>query len=128
METEIKINVINGDENASYTLGITENFGDCLVSEWGCWTGEDCHHGFTLSENGTLSYCHPIDTSSATLTYGALPEEVIEGSTTVFGDSSFEELITYVLDQSSSIEDETCWIWGADTSYYTDFYNSCLEM
>ena len=124
----VTLEIENSDESGIYNWGITENAGSCLTSEWGCWTGEDCHMGFDLTEGGNYLYCHPVDSISSTLEYGASPDAVLEGATTVFGGPSFETLVTYVLDQSSSVEEETCWVWGADTVYYNGFYKTCLEM
>ena len=128
-DTELTLELTNADVAESYSLGIAENVGDCLSSEWGCWTGEDCHMGFDLNnDNGNLSYCHPLESDSISLAYGATPDDVVEGVTTVFGNNSFETLVTYVLDQVSSVEEETCWVWGADTNYYNGFYKSCIAM
>ena len=118
----------NTDQEGIYNFGITENAGSCLDSDWGCWTGEDCHMGFDLTNGGNLSYCHPVQEGRNTISYGASPDSVREGSSTVFGNSAFRSVVTYVLDNYASFEDESCWTWGADTSYYNGFYKTCTEM
>ena len=118
----------NTDPDGIYNFGITENAGSCLDSEWGCWTGEDCHMGFDLTSGGNLSYCHPVEEGRNTISYGASPDAVREGSSTVFGDSSFQSVVTYVLDNYASFEADTCYTWGADTTYYNGFYKQCIEM
>ena len=124
----VTLEIENSDESGIYNWGITENAGSCLTSEWGCWTGEDCFMGFDLTSGGNLSYCHPVQEGRNTISYGASPDGVREGSSTVFGNASFSHLVTYVLDNYASFEEETCWTWGADTSYYNGFYKTCYEM
>jgi hypothetical protein len=62
------------------------------------------------------------------ISYGSSPDSVREGSSTVFGNAQFRTVVTHVLDDYSTFEEETCWTWGADTSYYNGFYKRCLEM
>ena len=124
----ITLEIENSDEAGIYNWGLAENAGECLTSEWGCWTGEDCHMGFDLTSGGNLTYCHPVEEGRNTISYGAAPDSVREGGSTVFGNSSFRTVVTHVLDNFASFEDETCWTWGADTSYYNGFYKNCIEM
>ena len=124
----VTLEIENSDEAGIYNWGITENAGSCLTSEWGCWTGEDCFMGFDLASGGNLSYCHPVQEGRNTISYGASPDAVREGSSTVFGNTSFQNSVTYVLDNYASFEEETCWTWGADTRYYDGFYKTCYEM
>jgi hypothetical protein len=124
----VTLELENSDQEGRYNWGLTENTGGCLDSEWGCWTGEDCHMGFDLTSGGNLSYCHPVGEGQNTISYGSTPDSVREGSSTVFGNAQFRTVVTHVLDDYSSFEGETCWTWGADTTYYNGFYKQCLEM
>jgi len=127
-DSSVSLSITNGDSAASYNWGIAENSGGCLSSEWGCWTGEDCHMGFDLTSGGNYSYCHPVSSTGGSLAYGASPDAVAEGDSTVFGEASFSTVTTHVLDNAASTEAESCWVWGADTSYYNGYYKSCTEM
>ena len=127
-DSSVSLSIENGETGASYNWGIAENSGACLTADYGCWTGEDCHMGFDLTSGGNLSYCHPVSATGGTLSYGAGTDAVAEGSTTVFGNSDFSTVTTYVLDNAASPEGGTCYTWGADTSYYNGFYKSCEEM
>jgi len=124
----VVLEVENSDPNGRYSFGLAENSGSCLDSEWGCWTGEDCYMGFDLTSGGNLTYCHPVYEGVNNIYYGATPDAVQEGHSTVFGNSTFRSVVTYVLDNHASLEDESCWVWGADTSYYNGFYKDCFEM
>ena len=117
----------NQAEGGMYYWGITENSGAC-VDAGTCWTGEDCHMGYDLEESdGNLSFCHPLGSTGVTLAYGATPQDIVEGDTTVFGNSDFLEVTTYILDDRSSA-DAPCWTWGVDESYYSGYEKSCSSM
>lgn len=77
-----------------------------------CWTGEDCVYGYSYS-GGSLNYCHSVGGSGTSLTYGGDAGNLMSG-TTVFPDASFESYVTYYLEQ----DDGSCYVWGADPSYY----------
>jgi hypothetical protein len=126
----VTLDIANGDETASYNWGLTENVGSCIDDGW-CWTGEDCHTGYNETNGGNILYCHPVSSSGGSLSYGASCDssgcDVIEGSTTVF-DDGFSDKITHILDNEASTEDGSCWVWGADTSYYDGFPKGCVNM
>jgi hypothetical protein len=123
----VSLEIANADEGAAYTWGIAENFGDCLNTGL-CWTGEDCFLGFELSSGGNFLYCHPISGSSIELSYGANPDTIVEGATTLFQDPSFSTVTTHILDNIVSQENGSCWVWGADTSYYDEYDKTCNAM
>ena len=126
-ETSVSLSIANPEEGAAYTLGIAEVTGGCEETS-ACWTGEDCHRGYALSDGGNLLYCHPVTGASLELAYGAATDAVSEGSTTVFGDASFSANVTYIMDNTVSPEDGSCWIWGADNTYYANYGKACTEM
>lgn len=127
-DSSISIDLTNGDADAMYYWGLAENSGDCLTADYGCWTGEDCFMGFDLTSGGNYTYCHPVNTNGGMLAYGASPDGVVEGSTTVFSSPNFSIDVTHILDNAASIEEETCWVWGADTNYYNGYDKTCIEM
>jgi len=127
-DSSVSLDIADAETGAAYNWGIAENTGGCLESEWGCWTGEDCHRGFDLSDGGNYLYCHPVTGSSASLAYGAAPDAVTEGSSTVFGDATFSTVTTHILDNTVSAEAGSCWVWGADTSHYANYSKTCNEM
>jgi hypothetical protein len=125
--SSLRIDLSKSDSTANYNIGIVENAGDCL-DESNCWTGEDCFQGFQQEDN-TLLYCHPFYAGTTLdIEYGALPGEVNEGETTVFSDRSFRTVVTFILNDQRSGQDGSCWVWGADTSYYENYPKVCLEM
>ena len=121
-DDSVTLTITNGAEDASYFWGIAETTGDCLDSEWGCWTGEDCFQGFEA-----YTYCHPVDATGGSLSYGATPDAVTEGTDTVFGSADFDTITTHIVDDQSSAEGP-CWVWGADTTYYSGYEKTCTEM
>lgn len=127
-ENAVSVNFLfeAGSEDAEYYWGIAETNGDCLDSEEGCWTGEDCFRGFN-TETGNLSYCHPISETGGSLVYGASPENVTEGADTVFSGDQFASIVTHIIHDRSFTEGP-CWIWGADWWYYDDYEKNCIEM
>lgn len=121
----LELTVTDGLDGAEYFWGIAETNGDCLTSDWGCWTGEDCYEGFLLDTGDTLSYCHPISETGGNLAYGATTDGVAEGMDTVFSGDQFSSITTHIVEDQASA-DGPCWTWGADTSYYSG--KSCTEM
>jgi hypothetical protein len=126
-DSSITLDLVNGDQGASYYWGLAENNGTCLTEGW-CWTGEDCFMGYDLTEGGNYTYCHPVNTNGGMLFYGASPDAVEAGSTTVFSSTSFSVDVTHILDNQASLEDESCWVWGADTNYYNGYEKDCQVM
>ena len=118
--------VENGLDGADYYWGIAENTGDCVANDW-CWTGEDCFAGYELESGDVLSYCHPISETGGDLSYGADTASVAEGLDTVFTSADFSSLTTHIVDDRGSAEGP-CWVWGADTSYYSGYEKTCTEM
>ena len=120
-DTTISAAVVWGETNVSlsasggpgaYWFGMAETL-DCDD----CWTGEDCVFGYDASGT-TLSYCHDAGDAGTTLTYGGDPAALGAGET-VFKDSSHDGNVTYYLESDTDFGgDGTCYIWGADTSYY----------
>ncbi len=132
--TDIALTITNGDAAATYNWGIAENAGDCVDNGW-CWTGEDCHLGYTVGTTGqthtagdVLQYCHPASVTGVTIAYGAQNQIAEEGQTTVFSNDSFSPNVTYILDNAASTEAETCWVWGIDPTYYSGYTKTCTEM
>jgi hypothetical protein len=132
-EAGVSMEIADAEEGAAYTWGIVENFGECKTLEeageiGACWTGEDCHRGYALNDGGQYLYCHPISGSSIELSYGAAPDAVQEGTTTVFGDATFSTVTTHILDNTVSQEAGSCWVWGADPTYYDGYAKTCNAM
>jgi len=124
----IRLELSSGQSNSNYSFGIAENTGACL-DDGSCWTGEDCFQGYETADGDILLYCHPLyGGNSLALEYGSLPELVNEGESTVFADASFQSVVTYILNDLRSSEEGSCWVWGADPSYYEDFAPICSEM
>lgn len=83
-----------------------------------CWTGEDCLYGYETGDGAVYVYCHDIEDSGATLTYGGNLAELVPG-TTVFQNNSLDGRITYLLESDPEYGgDGSCWVWGQDPSYY----------
>ena len=127
-DSSVSLSLENAETGASYYWGIAENAGSCLTSEYGCWTGEDCFMGFDLTDGGNYLYCHEVGATGGSLSYGAAPDSVVEGGTTVFSSANFSTVVTYLLDNAASTEAESCWVWGADTTYYNGYGKTCVEM
>lgn len=110
-ETAIRVEVSDGED---WQLGMAETGGSC-GDEVSCWTGEDCHLGFTTSEGERVGpYCHAVEDGGASLTYGGDWLDLKPG-TTVF-QPSFERTVTYVLMPVSA--DDTCLTFGHDVRYF----------
>ena len=127
-DSSVDLSISDAEDGASYNWGVAENTGACLTSEYGCWTGEDCYMGYDLTSGGNYTYCHPVSATGGSLAYGASPDAVAEGMSTVFTDSAFSTVTTHILDNAASTEADSCWVWGADTSYYNGYDKSCVEM
>jgi hypothetical protein len=81
-----------------------------------CWTGEDCVYGYD-GGGTTLAYCHDGGDSGTSLTYGGNPSALSAGNT-VFSSAS-DGTVTYYLESDTDFGgDGSCYIWGADASYY----------
>ena len=126
--SSLELVIGNANPEATYNFGVVENAGVCLGSEWGCWTGEDCFRGYDLTDGSNLLYCHPVRDTSLQLAYGAATYAVDEGSNTVFYSDEWSGFTTYLLDNAASSANNTCYTWGADTSYYNGYYKTCTEM
>ena len=122
-DSSVGLTITDGDANASYYWGITENVAGCS----NCWTAEDCFMGFDLNNGTNLLYCHPVSATGGSLAYGASFDGVVEGSTTLFPDADFSDRVTYIVDDRSSAEGP-CWTWGLDTSYYDGYEKTCTAM
>ena len=116
----VNLTISNGSDTSEYVWGIAEN-ANCDD----CWTGEDCFGGYELNDGSLLSFCHPVAIDGGMLAYGATPADVVEGATTVFGSADFGPNTTHILDDVAA--GGSCWIWGADTSYYSTYEKSCTE-
>ena len=122
----LELTVTDGLDGAEYFWGITENSGSCLT-EGGCWTGEDCFAGYIQDTGNVLAYCHPITETGGNLAYGATTDGVAEGMDTVFSGDQFSSKTTNIVDDRGSAEGP-CWVFGADTSYYSGYEKTCTEM
>jgi hypothetical protein len=82
-----------------------------------CWTGEDCVYGYDASGT-TLAYCHDGTDTGTSLTYGG-NANALDAGTTVFADAAFDGSVTYYLESDPDFGgDGSCYVWGADNSYY----------
>jgi hypothetical protein len=104
--TSVSLDITNG--TGSYLWGLAETD----PSSGDPWTGEDCLYGY-----GAYAYCHPTSASGVTLEYGASPDNVVEGDTTVFYSSDYASTVTYSLWDG----DDCVGSWGADATYYEDY-------
>ena len=111
-------------ERAEYFWGIAET-SDCED----CWTGEDCFNGYEINQDSTLSYCHPVSESGGELRYGGDAPNLTEGTDTVFNNQvkDFSATTTHILIERGS-EGDICWVWGDDTSYYSEYERGCTDM
>jgi hypothetical protein len=105
--TGIDLNITNGDESG-YWFGLAEDGAEG-------WTGEDCYLGYTLTDGSVLAYCHPADVDGVSLGYGGGTSDLQEGVETVFVDDAAKDSVTYYLEDVATA---TCWVWGANPSYY----------
>ena len=102
---------ISGGPGA-YWFGMAETIG-CEE----CWTGEDCIYGYVY-DGGSLNYCHDAGDNGTTLTYGG-DAGGLEAGTTVFPSDQYDASITYYLESDVDFGgDGSCYVWGADTTYY----------
>lgn len=111
---------LTGGDSAGYWVGLAET--ECGGAA--CWTGEDCVYGYTTGSGTTYNFCHPASASGVFLQTVDSFEAIVEGSTTIHSASTVN---TYFMEEVST---GTCWVWGADTSYYgglgcTDIGGGC---
>ena len=112
---------VTGPDDAMYDFGMAE-VGPDNGDDY--WTGEDCIYGYATSNGSVLGpYCHELDATGGTITYGGDPANLLAG-TSVFGDSSFEPAVAYYMEDQS--DPSACWIWGADSNYYAGL--GCVEL
>jgi hypothetical protein len=115
----VRVEVSDG---ADWQLGMAETGGSCGDAV-ACWTGEDCHLGFTTSEGVSVGpYCHAVEDGVASLSYGGDWLDLKPG-TTVF-QPSFESTVTYVLVPASA--DGACLTFGHDVRYFQSL--GCTEL
>ena len=117
-QENIALSFSNFDEQASYFFGMAQTG----IDNPNVWTGEDCYMGFSTDEE-TFSYCHPAR-DGITLQYGASYESVVEGFSTHFAGSQFEDEVTYLIKDSIS---GCCWSWGNKPEYYQELGCNPLE-
>lgn len=99
----------------AWWFGLAEVGADCGED---CWTGEDCVYGFETGDGEVLAYCHDAGDAGTSLAYGGDPRALAAG-TTVFQDASADGSVTYMLESDPEYGgDGSCWVWGADVSYY----------
>lgn len=120
-DDSVELTIENGSEEADYMWGIAET-----ADSTDPWTGEDCYGGYVLNDDTVLSFCHPVADDGGMLAYGASPNDIVEGATTVFGSADFEARTTHILDDYAT--GGSCWVWGEDTSYYADYGKTCTEL
>lgn len=119
---------ITGGSGYNFEFGIVQNDDDCLFSEDAeeddtvCWEGEAC-----LDSTGN-SLCHPAGSSGVSLDYTADgfsdDADINAGDNTAFSSDDYEFSVTYYLYDTVS---EACWVWGLDTTYFTDQNFNCSE-
>ncbi len=127
----IELTVTSGS-GMSLLFGVVQNDDSCVFAEEAeegdtiCWVGEAC-----LDTAGE-SICHPAGSSGVRLDYteggiaGAQDgtADINAGDNTAFPGPGYEFKVTYYLyDQV----DGDCWVWGLDTSYYTEQNFNCKE-
>jgi hypothetical protein len=81
-----------------------------------CWTGEDCVFGYEYS-GGVLAWCHDAGDTGTTLTYGGDPIGLNRG-TTAFSRSADGDVAYFLESDMEYGGDGSCWVWGADPTYY----------
>ena len=100
-------------------------FGMAEAGEDG-WTGEDCVYGYELDDGSVLAWCHDGTDTGTSLTYGGDAVALVAG-TTVFTDASFDGSVTYYLESDPEYGgDGSCYVWGADATYYDGLGCSAL--
>ena len=111
---------ISGGPGA-YWFGMAETAG---CSD--CWTGEDCIYGYTLGDGSVLAWCHDGGDTGTSLTYGGDATNLAAG-TTVFGGAEFDGTVSYYLESDPEFGgDGSCYVWGADVTYYDGLGCSAL--
>lgn len=114
----VQVSIAGGP--GAYWFGMAET-ADCDD----CWTGEDCVYGYDASGT-TLSYCHDGTDTGTQLSYGG-DAAALNAGETVFTDASFDGKVTYYLESDPDFGgDGSCYVWGADTSYYDGL--GCTEL
>lgn len=102
---------VSVSDGGDWQLGMAETGGSCGGAV-DCWTGEDCHLGYT-SDGATVGpWCHGVTAGTVSLAYGGDPTS-LEAGTTVFAEG-FKGTVTYLL----LAADGSCWVFGDDTDYY----------
>ena len=120
---------ITGGNGYNFNFGIVQNDDSCVFSADStnelddiCWEGEAC---LELTGN---AICHPAGSSGVVLDYTpngfSDDADINEGDNTAFPNDSYEFLVTYYLYDTVS---EACWVWGLDTTYFTDQNFNCQE-
>jgi len=119
---------ITGGLGYNFEFGLVQNDDDCVFArdaEEGdtiCWEDEAC-----LETTGS-ALCHPAGSSGVRLDYtpdGLSGEaDINAGDNTGFPGRGYEYRVTYYLYDTVS---EACWVWGLDTTYFTDQNFGCAE-
>lgn len=110
------------DDGGNWQLGMAETGGSC-GADVPCWTGEDCHLGYTASDGSSFGpYCHTVADGRVELAYGG-DLTALEAGTTVF-QPAFQGTVTYVL--ISNDEDRPCLVFGDDPDYFESLDCSTL--
>lgn len=110
-ETAVELSASGG--GGAWWFGMAEIVG----CDDDCWTGEDCVYGYAASGT-TLSYCHDAGDGATSLTYGGDPAALQAGET-VFTGPEFGDKVSYYLESDIELGgDGSCYVWGADSSYY----------
>ena len=104
----VDLTITNGSPTQSYYFGMAETGCDDPTN---CWYGEDCIYG---DLTGSFFYCHPATSTGVALSYGGPFDNLQAGVETVFGGPSFDGTVTYYVEDNNS-----CWVWGHDPSYYS---------
>lgn len=105
--TGITVNIENAT-SSSFLFGMAE------TSSANGWYGEDCIEG-PGPNSGDYDYCHTLPADGGSLTTVFDPDDIVEGTSTLFNETIAAAGITYVL----IADNQDCWTWGHDTSYYT---------
>ncbi|MFT5680145.1 MAG: hypothetical protein ACI8RZ_001050 [Myxococcota bacterium] len=88
------------------------------------WTGEDCFIGDTLDGEAVL-YCHPLNDSRTTLTFGADPLTLIPGEQTALIDSDICESLTFYFFETTTLG---CWVAGHTPDYYAGLCDNQVSL
>jgi hypothetical protein len=109
--TGVSFCIVNGDPGG-YRFGLVPT--DPLLDD--PWLGEDCWHGDVDASGAPIDNCHPAEEGLNVWASGADPETLDPASETAFT-AADEDILTYYLHEVAS---GSCWVWGADVSYYTE--------